>query len=149
MLKSFSGSFHPEVIQVDTMDPKHWLRAVILIGLAYALIGVLFALPTTYVKAWRLAAWAVSAVLYVAHIAYETVRLGDSPRSTATHTALAAALGAFLLAVAAIVHSLFVQADNLHLLLLALVLWPVITAVPAFLIAFLAAAVLARLRTRT
>jgi hypothetical protein len=136
-------------MQVDTVAPKHWLRVAVLIGLAYALIGIVFALPATHVKAWRIAAWAVSAVIFAAHITYESVQFGNPPHSTAVHTTLAAALGAFLLAVAAIVHSLFVQANNLHLLVLALVIWPVITAVPAFLIAFLAATGLTRLRRKT
>lgn len=134
---------------MDAIAQKHWLRAVVPIGLAYALVGIVFALPATQVKTWRLAAWAVSAAIYAAHITYESIRLGNPPRSTAVHTTLAAALGAFLLAVAAIAHSLFVQAGNLHLLILALVLWPIITAVPAFLVAFLAATALARLRRRT
>jgi hypothetical protein len=134
---------------VDTIAPKHWLRVAVLLGLLYALVGIVFALPTTHVKAWRLAAWAVSAVVYAAHITYESVRFGNPPRSTAVHTTLSAALGAFLLAVAAIVHSLLVRADNLHLSILALIIWPVITAVPAFLVAFLAATALIRLRRRT
>src|SRR2546426_5408689 len=72
-------------------------------------------------------------------------RLGSSPRSTALHAAGAVALGAFGLALAANIHSLFAPAQGQRLPLIALVAWPVITAVPAFLAALVLAAVLARL----
>ena len=54
----------------------------------------------------------------------------------------------FGLAVAAVVHSLWAASGNLHLLFVALVAWPVITALPAFLVALAASAVLARLSRR-
>jgi hypothetical protein len=113
-------------------------------GIGYALVGIVSALPTTHVRAWRLAAWAVSAVGYAAHIAYEHFRLRNSPGSAARHVALAAALGAFGLAVGANIHSLSVGSVNQHrqLLLLSLAIWPVITAVPAFLVALGASGVL-------
>jgi hypothetical protein len=118
----------------------------VLLGIVYALVGILFALPTSDVRAWRLAAWAVSAVGYAAHIAYERFRLRNSPASAALHVALAAALGAFGLAVGANVHSLFAGSVNRHrqLLLLSLAIWPVITALPAFLVALGASVVLRR-----
>jgi hypothetical protein len=62
------------------------------------------------------------------------------------HVAFAVALGAFGLAVGANIHSLSVGSTNLHrqLLLLSLGIWPVITALPAFLVAFVTNIVLAR-----
>jgi hypothetical protein len=89
--------------------------------------------------AWRLAAWVISAVGFATHIGYEQIRLRSSPRTTALHAALAVALGAFGLAVAARLHSQ-------HFPGFALVLWPVITALPAFAVALAAAAVLTRAR---
>ncbi len=77
-------------------------RTAILIGVLYSVIGIVFALPTNHVRMWRLAAWVVSAIVFAAHIAYEHFRLGNSPRATALHTALAVAVGAFGLAVARI-----------------------------------------------
>jgi hypothetical protein len=55
----------------------------------------------------------------------------------ALHVALAVALGAFGLAVGANIHSLSTVSANQHrqLLLLSLGIWPVITALPAFLVA--------------
>lgn len=123
-----------------------WIRPAAIFGAWYALAGITFALPSTQVQAWRLAAWVVSAIGYAAHIAYERFRLRHSPSSSALHVASAVALGAFGLAVGANIHSLFVRSTNQQhqLLLASLVIWPVITAVPAFLVALGANVVLAR-----
>jgi len=86
----------------------------------------------------------VSAVVYAAHIGYEHFRIRSSPRSTALHVAFGAAVGAFGLAAAAIVHSLLTGTGNLRLLRIALLIWPLITGVPAFVVALVLTAVLAR-----
>ena len=116
---------------------------VILVGLFYALVGIVFAWPSEHVHLWRLAAWAVSAAAYAAHIGYEYVR-PRTPRRAALHVAAAVAVGAFGLAVGANLHSLSVPSTAAHrqLLLIALAAWPAITAVPAFLVALAAAAIL-------
>jgi hypothetical protein len=88
---------------------------------------------------WRLAAWVISAVGFATHIGYEQIRLRSSPATTALHVASAVALGAFGLAVAARLHSQ-------HFPAFALVLWPVATALPAFVVALAVAAVLSRTR---
>jgi hypothetical protein len=123
-----------------------WARAVASLGIAYALVGIVFAVPATHVQAWRLAAWAVCAIGYAAHIGYERFRVKSSPRLGALHVALAVALGAFGLAVAANIHSLSSGPSTQHrqLLFLSLGIWPVITALPAFLVALGISAVLAR-----
>lgn len=122
------------------------MRVAVLLGIGYALVGILFALPRTHVQFWRLSAWLVSGVGYAAHVAHERFRLQSPPARAALHVALAAALGAFGLAVGANVHSLTAGSTSQHrqLVLLSLGTWPVITALPAFLIAFGASAVLAR-----
>ena len=122
--------------------------AVILIGLFYALVGIVFAWPVEQARAWRLAAWVVSAVAYAAHIGCEHFRLHHRPPRAAWHVALAVALGAFGLAVGANLHSLSVPSTAGHrrLLLIALAAWPAITAVPAFLVALALAAILSRAR---
>ncbi|HYT76241.1 MAG TPA: hypothetical protein VEL79_15905 [Vicinamibacterales bacterium] len=124
---------------------QSWVRPVVLIGTGYALVGIVFAVPAAHVQAWRLAAWMVSALGYAAHIAYERFRLQNSPGSAALHVAFAVALGAFGLAVGANIHSLSTGSTNQHrqLLLLSLGIWPVITALPAFLVALATNAVLA------
>ena len=88
----------------------------------------------------------VSAFAYAAHIGYERFQLRNSPGSAALHVACAVALGAFGLAVAANIHSLRLGSANNHrrLLFFALGLWPVITALPAFLVALVTSWILSR-----
>jgi len=122
-----------------------------LVAVAYAAIGIVFAalaVDANHVRVWRLAAWVASAVVAAAHIWYEQYRLGSSPRPTALHAAGAVALGAFGLALAANVHWFFAGTPGQHPPLLALPVWPVITALPAFLVALAAAAVLAHFSRR-
>jgi len=131
------------------MDEPHrqaWVPAAVLLGIGYALVGIVFAVPATHVQAWRLAAWVVSAIGFAAHIAYERFGLRNSPRSAALHVAFAVALGAFGLAVGANIHSLSAGSTNQHrqLLLLSLGIWPVMTALPAFLVALGTSVILAR-----
>ena len=131
----------------EKVGPKTWVRSTLILGALYALVGIGFALPAYHVKLWRLAAWVVSAIAYAAHVCYEHFRLRSPPRSAALHVASAVALGAFGLAVGANIHSLSLGSTNEHrhdLLLLSLGLWPVITALPAFLVALGASWVLAR-----
>jgi hypothetical protein len=125
---------------------QSWVRTAVLIGIGYALVGIVFAGPATHAQAWRLAAWMVSAIGYAAHIAYERFRLRNSPGLAALHVACAVALGAFGLAVGANMHSLSAGSTSQHrqLLLLALGIWPVMTALPAFLVALVINVVLAR-----
>jgi hypothetical protein len=120
----------------------------LLVGAFYFLIGKLFALPGEHVRAWRLAAWLVSAVAYAAHIGYEHFRLRNSPRVTASHVALAVAIGAMALAFAGLMRSLSRVPTIRPVWFLALVIWPAATALPAFLGALVAAWLLPRTATR-
>lgn len=127
---------------------------MLLVGAAYAVTGVGFsALGASdgshgSVVAWRLAAWLASAALGAAHVGYEHFRLGNPPRLTALHAAGAVALGALGLAVAANVHWLVAETRSQRPPLLALPIWPVITALPAFLAALAVATVLGRVSRR-
>src|SRR5690349_17840366 len=115
-------------------SPRYaWMYAAVLVGIGYALVGIGFAVPATHVRAWRLAAWIVSAIGFAAHIAYERFRLRNSPVLAALHVAFGAALGGFGLAVGANIHSLFVaSSQHRPLLLPSLAIWPVVTGLPAF-----------------
>jgi hypothetical protein len=64
---------------------------------------------------------------------------------------LGVAVGAFGLALAATIHSLLVVSTGHHrrLLLAALVLWPIIAGLPAFLVALAVSELLARLPWKT
>ncbi len=131
------------------VSSRSWVRALLLVAVAYAAIGIVFAalaVDANHVRVWRLAAWLASAVVAAAHMWYEQYRLGSSPRPTALHAAGAVALGAFGLALAANVHWLVAGTHGQRPPLLALPVWPVVTALPAFLAALAIAAVLARFR---
>ena len=126
-----------------------WLYAVILFGMVYLVVGVAFPNPSASNKMqfmWRLAAWLTCAVAFAIHIVLEHFRLRNSPSRTALHASVSVALGAFALAAAANIHALTAGTGNQRLLALALVIWPIITGAPAFVVALSAAAVLARVR---
>src|SRR5713101_5343019 len=137
------------------MDPSphgRWLRAVILLAVVYLVIGVTFATlagssgSQQLRVTWRLAAWSASAAAFAAHIGYEHFRLRSSPRITAWHSSIAVALGALALAVAANVHAHRAASPNQPALALALVVWPALCGLPAFVVALAAAAGLAHTR---
>jgi len=139
---------------MDASGHKRWLRVVILLGAVYLVAGITFGALAGWAASnqmritWRLAAWLTSAVALAAHIWHERFRLGNSPLTTALHASLAAALGAFGLAVAANLHAHWAASGNQRLLALALVAFPTVTAVPAFVVALVVAAFLARTRRR-
>jgi hypothetical protein len=126
---------------MDAPYRKEWIRAALLVGAVYFLIGIVFA---NHVHGWRLAAWLISAVAYAAHIGYEHFRLRNPPRSAALHVAVAVAIGAFALVIAGMLHSLSTASTIRPAWLLALVVWPAVTALPAFLVALVAGAILSR-----
>ena len=135
---------------MNSTEKYRWFRAVIVVSLLYVLVGIVFpnppvSDPTQFI--WRLAAWIISAVTFGAHFWYENFRLRNSPRRTALHVSMAVALGAFGLAVLANIHSLQAGAGNRLLLALALVIWPIMTGMPAFVVALAAAFGLARIRS--
>ena len=133
---------------MDASPRQPWIRAALIVGAAYLVIGRVFAAPSVNLRLWRLAAWMLSGLVYAGHILYEHFRARNPPRSTALHVALAVAIGAIGLALAGMIHSLSTGTALRPAWLLALVLWPAITAIPAFLGALVATAVLSRLQQR-
>src|SRR5215831_6431735 len=136
--------------------PKPWVGRVTLLGLLYLGVGLFFnllgnkyAVNHSHIVMSRLAAWAVSGAVFAAQIAYEHFRLNNSPRSTAFHAAMAAAAGGFALALAANLHAVWVGSGNRRLLTFALLAWPVLTGVPAFVIALITAVGLEQRRHST
>ena len=127
-----------------------WIAYAILVGVLYGFVGIVFALPSNHVRFWRLAAWGVSGAIYVSHIGYEQFWLRNSRVATSVHAALAAALGGFLLAVGATVHAATIPTHAAYWRFrIALVVWPIITAVPALLVALVVTVVLGYMsRTR-
>jgi len=125
-----------------------WFRAALLIGAVYLLVGRVSTLPEDNVGMWRITAWAISAALFTAHFWYEHFRLRTAYRPAALHIAAAVAIGAFGLAVAGMIRSLSTAGTLRPVWLLALVLWPAITAVPAFLVALAGGAILTLIRCK-
>ena len=128
-----------------------WLGRALVYALIYVVIGVVFAGlagRSGFVGArfWRFAAWLCSAIAFGTHIQFERVTAGRSAAAAAWHAAFGAAIGAFLLAVSAIIHRQAAGLPRSGLLGLALILWPCLTAVPAFLVG-MAAAMLMQPRT--
>jgi hypothetical protein len=80
--------------------------------------------------------------VFAACFASERSRAGGAPVRTALRAALPVALGAFVLAAAATVHALSLGRARVGSQLIALAAWPALVAVPAFLVALVAAAVL-------
>ena len=124
---------------------------IILLGVVYMTIGIATAAlagaagSSAGVTGWRLTAWILSAAVFLWHIVVSRPRHGDSAVHSATRVALAVALGACLLAIAGPVRSHWGEPHPGRLLLLAVVLWPVITGLPAFLVALVAEHLLGRL----
>ncbi len=129
---------------------QRWMITVILVGLLYPAIGITSATLAGAAGSdqmrfiWRLSAFAASALVLAAHTAFEQFRIGSTARLTAWHTSLAVAFGAFALALIANVHDLGSAAGYRPRMLIALMAWPLLTAVPAFLVALILAAGFAR-----
>lgn len=131
---------------METSNRSPWLRTAILVGAVYFVFGVGFAAlagwsaSTSMRVTWNRLGFVASAVVFAVHIGYEHLRLRNSSLLTASHVSTAVALGAFALAVSANIHGYRVGSSNKRLLAVALVAWPAITAIPAFVVALVAAA---------
>ena len=140
---------------MNASDRRHWIRAAIIVGVIYFLVGFAFAAFASWAtfnltrENWNRLAFLICAVAFAVHIGYEHFQLKNSARLTAWHTSVAVALGAFGLALAANIHELGSAAGYRPRMLIALVAWPVITAVPAFVVALVAAVGLGLMRRRT
>lgn len=124
-----------------------WVSAVFMAGLLYVLIGLASAalgggVWGPRVRFWRGMAWVLSAIVFGIQIARDRLRMRYTAMSTALHAALGAALGALGLAISATIHGYAVSSPHLRSVKLALLVWPIITAVPAFLVALVVGVVL-------
>jgi hypothetical protein len=129
---------------------RQWIARALLAGLVYLIAGFTFgalagnAVSHQMVVTWRLGAWGLSAIAFATHILFDLFRARFSPSATAFHAAIGAALGSLGLAVAATIHA----HGTAHRFpaLLAMITWPLLTGLPAFVVAFLVATVLVRAR---
>jgi hypothetical protein len=136
----------PRVEPIRGAEKSHWILRVVLVGLAYFAVGIVFAALAGAAAganriAWRLAAWLISAAIFAWHVRHEYARLENPPATAAWRAALAVAVGAFAVAVAAYTRSRMADSPHRPLLLLAFLSWPVLTGVVAFVVAFVAASV--------
>jgi cytochrome bd-type quinol oxidase subunit 2 len=133
---------------MDDSSRQRWTSTAILLGLLYLAVGLVSAAlagaaPSSQRQFfWRLSAFVISGVAFAAHIAHEHLRLRNTAQRTAWHASAAVAFGAFGLAVAANIHDLASASGYRPRMLIAFVTWPLLTAVPAFIVALVLAALL-------
>ena len=131
---------------MDNSGRPRWLSTVILVGLLYLAVGIASialagaAVSNQMRSFWRLSAFVISAVVFAAHIAYEHFRLRNTAWPTAWHASVGVAIGGFALALAANIHDLGSASGYRPRMLIALVAWPMLTGVPAFVVALVVAA---------
>ncbi|MCW5849619.1 MAG: hypothetical protein KIT87_06025 [Anaerolineae bacterium] len=138
---------------MDASGRQRWLAVIVLVAIVYFGVGILFAAlansaAANMVRTWRLAAWFISALAFAAHVGYERFRFRTPPLTTALHTAGAVALGAFGLAVAAILWGQSGATDFQLTRTLAFLVWPVLAGLPAFVVVLAVSALLIRVRPR-
>jgi hypothetical protein len=127
------------------MNPR-WLGKAILAGVLYAAVGVgsaalAGAAASDQMRSfWRLSAFVICAVVFAAHFAHEHFRLRSTVRTTAWRASVAVAFGALALALVANIHDLGSASGYRPRMLIALVAWPLLTGVPAFIVALVVAA---------
>ena len=123
---------------------------VVLIGVVYAAIGLITGSIAGNAEtiagrtAWRFSAFVISGVVFVTHLVVEHQADRAAVRRTAARVALAAAIGGFLLAVAAVGHNLRFPSGSQRFWI-ALPTWPLLVGIPAFIAGWAGALVLTRL----
>ena len=131
---------------MDDAGRQRWLSTVILASVLYLVVGITSATLAASAASdkmrffWRLAAFTISALVFAAHVGYEHFRLRNITRLTAWHASVGVAFGAFALALVANIHDLGSASGYRPRMLIALVAWPLLTAVPAFIVALVLAA---------
>ena len=131
---------------MDDSGRRRWLVAAILVGMFYLAVGLTSAAlagaaaSERMVFTWRLSAFIARGLAFAAHMGYERFGLRNTAWPTAWHTAAAVAIGGFALALAANIHDLGSASGYRPRMLIALVAWPLLTAVPAFVVALVVAA---------
>jgi hypothetical protein len=128
------------------VSPRRSSLALVIAALAYPLIGIGLAAIGNFAS--RLAAWLLCGAVLVLHVAHERLRAAASPARAAARAAAAVAVGGLLLAGWVLVHGHVTGAHQSRLAPLALVVFPVVTAAPAFAVGWLLALALGRFRAQ-
>jgi hypothetical protein len=130
-----------------------WLLTVIPFCGAYVVVGLVtaqFAGSAASVQsrtAWRLIAWGLGLLVYSAQLIVERIHFNNTTLRSALHASAAVALGALVLAVAGPVRTHWGTGSQ-QLALTSLLLWPVLTGLPSFVLALGVGAVLGRVSER-
>jgi hypothetical protein len=138
------------------MNARAWRYrswAIVVFGLACLAIGMASALVSNPMPAsaprtaLRLAALLLGMVAFISQMRFEVIRLQRAPRVAALKVSSAIALGVFLLAVFANICA-WKASSSSPSLLLALLIWPAVSGVLAFLVALPAGMAWGRLPQR-
>ena len=123
--------------------PRVELGVVLVAAAAYVVVGLLTAALAGRAATnhgtitWRLVAWLLSLIIFVAHLAFSRRSRRLSVPIGAWNVALAVAVAAFVLAAVGPVRSHWRDAHMLRIAVSSLVAWPLLAGVPAFLVALL------------
>ena len=137
---------------LHTPARRGWISTGLIFALVYPAAGLLFPLAVHQPASapmrviWRLVPWVLSLAAVLSQVLFERLRLHSTVRQAAWHTAAAAAFGGLLMAAAGPARGHWGTATQQRGLA-ALFLWPVIMAVPAFVVALGFGAAVGRLRT--
>jgi hypothetical protein len=122
--------------------------AILLAGACYVLVGTGTAALAGHasssvgVKTWRFAAWLLSLGVFVIH--FITERRRSERLKVASSVAFGVALGALGAAALGPVRAHWAEPTRTKLVLLSLIAWPIVTGVPAFVVAFVGASIFGR-----
>jgi hypothetical protein len=117
-----------------------WIRPLLLAAITYGVVGIVTArlagaASAQQVRAgWRLTGWLLGLAVFSGHLAFEHRRIGAPLRTSATRVATAVAVGALALAIVGPIRAHWGASDAGRTFALSLVMWPIITGVPAFLL---------------
>jgi len=136
-----------------SIPERPWKR-VMLVGLIYFALGIISALVSNPLKSEfiqamiRVSIFFVGLAVYYYSLHLEITRYNGGIKSSALLTSCAVAVGTFLLAAYAIGMEWWETSGVRTSLLIALIVWPAATSVPAFIMSLLLGYVIVRIRKR-
>ncbi len=131
---------------IGSADAVAAALAYVLVGITTAALAGAAASPVG-TKSWRLAGWALSLAVFLAHLVFARRRSARS-LGAAARVALAVAVAALVLAVVGPVRGHWGEPNIGRVVLLSIVVWPLMTGIPAFVVAFAADRVFDRITRR-
>jgi len=136
------------------MENSKQIKRIISYGLIYLVIGIMSALITNPMEsggmqtALRLLALVLAISVFIYHISLQLIQSNNSVLKATSNAAIATAFGTFLLAVLANIYNLLTEAENKNQLPLALIVWPAVTGLLAFLGGYVFAKIFSLIRSR-